>query len=78
MLSGNSRVTAKLLNGKPIALNGVAVADTCDISAFPQTTVTSGGIEILKDIDQNVAIGDEVVVLATASEPPVITEIRGR
>ncbi len=78
VLSGNSRVTAKLLNGKPIALNGVAAADDYDISAFPQTTVTSGGIEILKDLDQNVAIGDDVVVLGNSMGASVVTEIAGK
>ncbi len=78
VIRGNTRVTAKLLNGKPIALNGVAVADNYDISAFPQTTVTSGGIEILKDIDQNVAIGDDVVVLGNSLGAAVVTEIAGK
>lgn len=77
VLSSNSRVTAKLLNGKPIALNGVAVADSYDISALPQTTVTSG-IEILKDIDQNVAIGDDVIVLGNSLGAAVVTEITGK
>ena len=78
VLSGNSKFSVRLLKGTPITTNGLSVADAYDISALPQTTVTTGGVEILKDIDKNVAIGDDVVVLGNSLGAAVVTEITGK
>lgn len=78
VLSGNNKFSVRLLKGAPITTNGLSVADAYDITALSQTTVTTGGVEILKDIDKNVAIGDDVVVLGNSLGAAVVTEITGK
>lgn len=77
VLSGNSRIQARLLSGKNINLQGLSVADSYDVSIFQQDTVATG-MEILKDIDSQVAIGDEVVVLGNSLGAGVVTELPGK
>lgn len=77
VLSGNSRVQARLLNGKTINLQGLSVAASFDVSIFQQDTVPTG-LEILTDLDSRVAIGDDVVVLGNSLGAGVVTELRGK
>ncbi len=77
VLSGNTKIQAKLLNGTPLTLSSLSVADGYDVSVFQQTSVPEG-LEILKDVDANVSIGDDVVVLGNSLGAGVVTELKGK
>lgn len=77
VLSGNSRVKARLLNGKEINLQSLHVATTYDISALGQDTIQNG-MELSSNTDSDVLIGDNVVVLGNSLGAGVVTELRGK
>lgn len=77
VLSGNSKMAAKLLNGQNLALRALFVSDACDVSILQQDT-TEEGIGILQEVERNVSIGDDVVVVGNSLGAGVITEITGK
>lgn len=77
VLSGNTQVKARSLSGKEIVVKGVSMAEARDVSLLPQETVPEG-MEILKDMDTEVSIGDDVVVLGNSLGSGVVTEIAGK
>jgi len=77
VLSGNSRIKAHTIDGKELTLQGLSVAEDYDLSIFQQADIKEG-IEILKQVDSNVSIGDDVVVLGNSLGGGVVTEIRGK
>lgn len=76
VLSGNSGITARLLNGQSIAMRGFSMADTYDVSVFQQDTAKAG-FELLQDVGNNVHLGDAVVVLGNRLGAGVATELKG-
>jgi hypothetical protein len=70
-------VSARLLSGQTLNLQGLSIADKYDVSIFQQDTAQEG-LEIIKDLENNVAIGDEVIVLGNSLGAGVTTEIRGK
>lgn len=79
VLSGNSRITAKLINGQQVKITGLMVAelDSYDVSVLTQTTFTNG-IDILTNLEASASIGDDVVVLGNSLGAGVITELPGK
>ena len=77
VLSGNTKLQARLLTGQALSLGALAVAEKYDISRFSQTT-SNEGMEILENLDSELNIGDEVIVLGNSLGSGVVTELKGK
>ncbi len=78
VISGNKTIKARTLDGRELKLGGLSVAETYDVSVFQQMTITEGGLEIIKNADSEVSIGDDVVVLGNSLGGGVVTQIPGK
>ena len=76
VMNGNRNPQFTLLDGAPIQVGNAFAAVDHDVFSY---LVTSGGkpIEVMKNVEQNVAIGDEVLVLGNAQGQRVINAIQG-
>ena len=77
VLSGNTKLQARLLTGQSLSLGALAVAEKYDISRFCQTT-SNEGMEILENLDSELKIGDEVIVFGNSLGSGVATELKGK
>ncbi len=76
VISGNTRLTALLLDGTPLKLSRLLVDGEYDLAVFAQEG-GSKGLEILENVDQNVEVGDEVLVVGNSMGSRVVTDLRG-
>ncbi len=76
VLIANRAPKYTLLDGTPIAVGAAYSAVDHDVLSF---LVTAGGkpVDVLQNIDQNVLVGDEVLVLRTAPGQGVVKAIPG-
>jgi hypothetical protein len=77
VLSGNSRVDFRLLNNRALKAGTFGVARDVDLAVFTQGELDDG-LEILENVDQNAAVGDEIVVLGNSLGRAVATELPGK
>ncbi len=75
--AGVRAATFKTLQGTPVKVGAASVAVGHDIFAM-QVAPNAAPFEILRDVENNASIGDEVVVLGNAEGGGVINNIGGR
>lgn len=77
VLKGNTRIDVRSLTGQKLDFNKLMLAESYDLSVLYQDTVNNG-LQILENVDSNVAIGDDVIVIGNSLGGGVVSEIKGK
>jgi hypothetical protein len=77
VLSGNSALRFRRLNGSEVRPEKVGVSTQCDLAIATHREL-QGGLPMAEDVSKDVAVEDEVVVLGNSQGSGVVTEITGK
>jgi hypothetical protein len=77
VLSGNSTVSFRALDGKAVPVERVGISSEYDL-AIAEAKDLGDALELAENLDSTVAVGDDVVVLGNSQGSGVVTEIPGK